>query len=488
MAAPDTTPLWIAGAAREAVSGRTFPTTNPATGEVLSEVQVAGEADVDEAVAAAREAQREWAATSGSARGAYLQRAAGLLRERAEALAELEVLDTGKPIREALEYDLPSAAECLEYFAGIAPDLRGEHLEIEGAVVYTRREPLGVCAGIGAWNYPLQIATWKAAPALACGNAMVFKPSELTPLTAVELARAFREAGLPDGLFQVLHGAAPTGTLLARHPGIAKLSLTGSVPTGKAVMRDAAGTLKRLSLELGGKSPLVIFGDADLEQAVRVAMQANFYTQGEVCSNGARVFVHRDLHDAFLDRLAEATRELVIGDPLDPATQVGSLISRAHRDRVEAYVAGAREEGARLVVGGRRPDDPALEPGAFYRPTVFAGCTDAMTLVREEVFGPVMAVLDFADEDEVVARANATPFGLAAGVLTRDLARGHRVAAALEAGVCWINTYNETPVEMPFGGVKQSGFGRENGVAAIEDYTQRKSVYLALEPVPPPFD
>ena len=353
--------------------------------------------------------------------------------------------------------------------------------------MYTRREPLGLCVGIGAWNYPLQIACWKSAPALACGNAMIFKPAELTPTTAAALAEIYQDAGVPDGVFNVLQGDARTGQLLTRHPAVAKVSLTGECRTGRRVMADAAATLKRVTLELGGKSPLIVFDDADLEQAVAGAMMANFFTQGEVCTNGTRVFVHDAVHDSFVQRLLERVARLKLGDPLDPATQVGALISEEHLARVLGFVERGRAAGARLACGGRRPADSRLARGCFVEPAVFVGCSDDMEIVREEIFGPVMSVLRFGDEEEVVRRANATPYGLAAGVFTRDLARGHRVIGRIDAGVCWINNYNITPVEVPFGGFKQSGIGQENGHAAVEHYTRVKSVYVELGQVACPY-
>jgi betaine-aldehyde dehydrogenase len=346
---------------------------------------------------------------------------------------------------------------------------------------------LGVVAGIGAWNYPLQIACWKTAPALACGNAMIFKPADLTPLTAIRLREVLDEAGLPDGVFQVVQGRAETGRLLTQHPGIDKISLTGAVTTGKAVMAAGAPSLKHVTLELGGKSPLIVFEDAHLDNAVSGALLGNFYSAGEVCSNGTRVFVHRKIKEAFLQRLVARTNAMRIGDPLDPQTQVGSLISQAHMERVLAYIARGREEGARLVIGGNRVTTSDLANGFFVAPTVFADCHDDMAIAREEIFGPVMCLLDFADEEDVITRANATEFGLAAGVFTNDLTRAHRVIARLQAGTCWINHYNITPIELPFGGVKRSGLGRENGRAAIEHYTQLKSVYVALGDVDAPY-
>ncbi len=474
----------IGGRPVAAQAPETFTTINPATGEVLAEIEIAGQAEVDQAVAAARAGQKRWAAMTGTERGRVLKRAADLLRARNDELAQLETRDTGKPIQETSVVDVISGADCLEYFAGLAAGMTGEHVDLGPAGFgYTRREPLGIVAGIGAWNYPLQIACWKSAPALACGNAMIFKPAELTPLTAVRLAEIFVEAGLPDGVFNVVQGFADTGRLLTRHPAIAKVSLTGEVGTGRKVMADAAASLKQVTLELGGKSPLIVFEDADLDNAVSGALLANFYSAGEVCSNGTRVFVHRSLKAAFIEKLVARVERMITGDPMDPRTQVGALISENHMNKVLGYIAQGKAGGARLLTGGERVGTT----GFFVRPAVFDDCRDDMTIVREEIFGPVMTILAFDDEDEVVARANDTEFGLAAGVFTRDLARGHRVVAALQAGTCWINHYNITPIELPFGGVKQSGLGRENSKAAIEHYTQLKSVYVALQPIDAPY-
>jgi betaine-aldehyde dehydrogenase len=465
-----------------------FHNLNPATGEIVCEVASADAATIDRAVAAAAAAQREWMALTPAERGRVLARVAVILRERKMELARLEVIDTGKPIQEAPEADIGSAADCFEFFAGLTQIVHGEHMPLGDSVfAYTRREPLGVCAGIGAWNYPIQIASWKSAPALAAGNAMVFKPSELTPVTAVELAKIVEEAGAPPGLLNVVLGKGEVGAALANHSGVAKISLTGSVPTGKRVMAAAAGTLKHVTMELGGKSALIIFADADLDDAVSAALLGNFFTQGEICSNGTRVFVEEPVREDFLGRLVRRTEAIRIGDPLDPKTQMGPLISADHLEKVLSYVARGEAEGAKLLTGGRRLKEGALSRGNFMSPAIFDACRDDMGIVRDEVFGPLMSVLSFADEDEAVARANDTPFGLAAGLMTRDLSRAHRVAGALQAGIVWVNSYNMTPVAMPFGGSKQSGLGRENGLAALDFYTQRKSVYVNLGRVEAPY-
>jgi betaine-aldehyde dehydrogenase len=469
-------------------AGERFASINPATGEVIGYVTAAGEAQVDAAVRTAVKAQAVWGAMTAAERARLLRRAAEILRSRNQELAELETRDTGKPIQETRVVDVISGADCFEYFAGLVQSLAGEHVDLGPAAFgYTRREPLGVVAGIGAWNYPLQIACWKAAPALACGNAMIFKPAELTPFSAVKLEEILREAGVPAGVFQVVQGFAATGRLLTRHPHIRKISLTGEVGTGKAVMSDAAQTLKNVTLELGGKSPLIVFDDAKLDNAVGGALLANFYSSGQVCSNGTRVFVHRAIKAAFLERLVKRVGAMRIGDPMDPSTQIGPLVSEQHMHKVLSYIDRGRAEGARVLTGGMRVTAGGLANGYFVAPTVFDDCRDDMAIVREEIFGPVMSVLEFEDEQEVIERANATEFGLAAGVFTNDLTRAHRVIARLQAGTCWINQYNVTPIELPFGGVKLSGLGRENGRAALEHYTQLKSVYVAMGDVEAPY-
>ncbi|MBK1836579.1 betaine-aldehyde dehydrogenase [Azospirillum sp. YIM B02556] len=459
-----------------------FATINPATGETLAEVAQATAAELELAVDSARAGQAVWGAMTAMERARVLRRAVSLLRERNDALAEIETLDTGKPLSETRAVDIATGADVLEYYAGLAPALEGRQIPLRPtSFVYTRREPLGVVAGIGAWNYPIQIALWKSAPALAAGNAMIFKPSEVTPLTALHLAAIYGEAGLPDGVFNVVQGDGRVGALLAAHPGIEKLSFTGGVETGKRVMAAAGGsTLKDVTMELGGKSPLIVFADADLDRAADIAMMANFYSSGQVCTNGTRVFVHRSIAAAFEERLLTRVRRIRMGDPLDPDTNFGPLASFPHRDKVLRYIAAGKAEGARLLAGGGVPEGAAFARGAYVAPTIFTDCHDGMTIVREEIFGPVLSILTFDGEEEVIARANATLYGLAAGLVTSDLARAHRVIHRLEAGICWINAWGESPPEMPVGGYKQSGIGRENGVETLDHYTRVKSVQVEL--------
>ncbi|QEU09904.1 betaine-aldehyde dehydrogenase [Paracoccus yeei] len=471
--------LYLNGALVEG-QGPALPVHYPYTGEVIATLHEASPDQVAEATAAAAAAQPAWAALRPVERGRVLIRAAAIIRERAEELAVLETMDTGKPIQETRVADWPSGADALEFFGGLAPTVTGQTIPLGGDFVYTIREALGVCVGIGAWNYPSQIACWKAAPALAMGNAMVFKPSEETPLGALKLAEILTEAGLPPGIFNVVQGRGAVGAALVTDPRVAKVSLTGSVATGQRVYAAAAEGMRHVTMELGGKSPLIVFDDASLEDAVGAAILANFYSSGQVCSNGTRVFVQQGILPAFLERLSARLEAVKIGDPLDEATQHGPIVSPAQAAKIREAIGKGQAEGARLVCGG-------AGEGAFVPPTVFADATDAMEIVREEIFGPVMSVLAFADEAEAVGRANASPYGLAAGVFTRDLARGHRVAAALQAGTTWINAYNLTPVEAPFGGVKLSGIGRENSAAAIEHYSQLKSVYVGMGGVDAPY-
>ncbi|WP_273805610.1 MULTISPECIES: betaine-aldehyde dehydrogenase [unclassified Pseudomonas] len=475
--------LYIGGRYVAATGGATFETLNPATGEVLATVQSASRADVDKAVAAAAAGQKVWAAMTAMQRSRILRKAVDILRERNDELALLETLDTGKALSETQAVDIVTGADVLEYYAGLVPALEGEQIPLrETSFVYTRREPLGVVAGIGAWNYPIQIALWKSAPALAAGNAMIFKPSEVTPLTALKLAEIYTEAGLPAGVFNVVNGVGPeVGVALTEHPGIEKISFTGGVATGKKVMASAAGsTLKEVTMELGGKSPLIVCDDADLDRAADIAVMANFFSSGQVCTNGTRVFVPQALKADFEAKVVERVKRIKLGDPLAAETNFGPLVSTPHMEKVLGYIAQGQAEGARLLMGGERVTQGELARGNFVAPTVFTDCRDDMAIAREEIFGPVMSILAYADEDEVVRRANDTEYGLAAGVVTRDLARAHRMIHRLEAGICWINTWGESPAEMPVGGYKHSGVGRENGLTTLGHYTRIKSVQVEL--------
>ncbi|MBJ7550958.1 betaine-aldehyde dehydrogenase [Marinomonas ostreistagni] len=479
---------YIHGRYVASTTGETFETRNPATGELLATLELAGEKELQAAVDSAKQGQKVWAAMSGVERGRILKRAADLLRENNEEIAKLEVLDTGKPLQEAMVVDIQTGADVIEYYAGLADKIQGDFQDLDAdSFFYSRREPLGVCAGIGAWNYPIQIACWKSGPALAAGNAMIFKPSEETPLTAYKLAEIFTEAGLPDGVFNIVQGDARTGQLITNHPEIDKVSFTGEVGTGKKVMSASASSLKDVTMELGGKSPLIIFPDMPVDQAVSGAMLANFYTQGEVCTNGTRVFVHEDMLEAFKAELKTRTEAMIIGDPMDMDTQVGSLINQGHMEKVLGYIDAAKEAGATLLCGGERYTENGCENGAFVKPTVFTDCTDDMPQVRDEIFGPVMSVLSFKDEDEAIRRANDTKYGLAAGVFTKDVSRAHRVIKQLEAGICWINTWGASPAEMPVGGYKESGIGRENGIETLRAYTQVKSVLVSMTDIPSPY-
>ncbi|XP_069593224.1 4-trimethylaminobutyraldehyde dehydrogenase [Ranitomeya imitator] len=454
----------------------------PSTGRVITSFPCSGEKEVNEAIQSAKTAFNIWRQKSGMERSRILLEAARIIRERREELATMETINNGKSIFEA-RVDIEISWQTLEYYAGLAGCMAGQHVQLPGgSFAYTRREPLGVCVGIGAWNYPFQIACWKSGPALACGNAMVYKPSPFTPITVVLLAEIFREAGAPPGLFNVVQGGAITGEFLCKHPDVAKISFTGSVPTGSKIMEMASKGIKPVTLELGGKSPLIIFSDCDLENAVNGAMMANFLTQGQVCCNGTRVFVQRDILQKFTEEVVEKVKKIKIGDPLLEDTRMGPLINQPQLEKVFGFIKGAKEQGAKVLTGGgpHCPEDPKLKAGFFMNPCVLGDCKDDMTCVKEEIFGPVMSILPFDTEEEVLKRANSTTYGLAGGVFSRDIQRAHRVVAALQAGMCFINNYNVSPVELPFGGYKKSGFGRENGQVAIEYYSQLKTVCVEM--------
>lgn len=469
--------------------GKTLQNINPATGKTIQDFYACSSEQMQEAIVSSQKGFAIWRDTPANERAKVLHKAAQLLRERNDSIAHIETLDTGKPIAEAISVDVISGADAIEYYAGIAPAIHGDYHDLTNAFAYTRKEPLGVCAGIGAWNYPIQIAAWKSAPALATGNSMIFKPSELTPLSAVILAEIYHEAGLPAGVFNVVQGDADVGKIFTSHQDIAKVSLTGEVGTGKKVMAACASTLKHVTLELGGKSPLIICEDAPLEEAAQAAMMANFYTQGEICSNGTRVYVARKIKEKFLQLLVEKTKRLVVGDPFDKKTQIGALICKEHYDKVMGYMQIGKQEGKLLCGGGdvSFANDSELKEGFFVEPTIFDTENDDARIATEEVFGPLMTVLTFDSEEEALAKANDTVYGLAAGIFTQDIQRGHRMAQKIEAGMCWINNYNINPVEIPFGPFKQSGFGKENGLATIDAYTRLKTVYVEMDKIQTPY-
>jgi betaine-aldehyde dehydrogenase len=469
-------------------TGETFDVINPATGQVSYRVETATEAVQKAAIESAKSGFATWSKMTAIERSRILLKAVALLREYNDDLATGEVLDTGKPWQEASVVDVVTGADSIEFFAGLAPSIEGNQQTVGDDFYYTRREPLGICAGIGAWNYPLQIACWKAAPALACGNAMIFKPSEETPRGAMRLAEIFTEAGVPDGVFNVVQGDGRVGAWLTSNEDIAKVSFTGEVGTGKKVMAAAASSLKEVTMELGGKSPLIIFNDADIENAVSAAMLGNFYTQGEICTNGTRVFVQKDIYPQFIKRLVERTEQNIIcGDPMNPETNFGALISKDHQQKVLDYIEIGKKEGATLLTGGKAVKPESAPNGFFVAPTIFTDCHDQMTIVKEEIFGPVMSVLTFSEEEEVVTRANDTHLGLAAAVFTQDITRAHRVIHQINAGICWINAYGASPAEMPVGGYKMSGIGRENGSETLKAYTQIKAVYVGMQTLESPF-
>jgi aldehyde dehydrogenase (NAD+) len=474
------TQLLIDGQWREAVSGKRFDTVNPATGEVITSVAEADKADIDLAVKAARKAFEEgpWGKMSATDRGRLISKLADLIMEHRDELAALETMDNGKPISDARNIDVPLVADCLEYYAGWANKVHGETIPVPGPFLnYTLREPMGVVGQIVAWNFPLLLAAWKVGPALATGNAIVLKPAEQTPLTALRLGELCLEAGIPAGVVNVVPGFGPTaGASLVAHPDVDKISFTGEYITGQTIMREAAGTLKRVTLELGGKSPNIVFADADLDAAVAGSMMGIFWNQGEVCSAGSRLFLQESVYDQFMDKLVGQVSKMKVGDPTDPSTQVGALISEEHLNKVLRYINSGKQEGATVRTGGDQPS----KRGYFVSPTVFDGVKDSMKIAREEIFGPVLSVIRFKDVEEVAPRANNTFYGLAAAVWTRDVGKAHAMARRLKAGTVWVNTYNMISSLSPFGGYKMSGFGRDLGMHALEGYTQVKSVWVSL--------
>ncbi|KAA9158115.1 aldehyde dehydrogenase family protein [Amycolatopsis acidicola] len=476
------TQLFLAGGWR-AGGGGTFPVLNPATEEKLTDVAAASAADVDEAVSAARaQLSGEWAALPGSQRGRILAKVADLIERDAGELARLEAIDVGKPVGQPAVLDIPNAARTFRHFAGWADKITGQVVPTDGYLgrpthSYTRREPVGVIGAIIPWNTPLMIASWKLAPALAAGNTVVVKPPEDAPLSILHLARLLGEAGVPAGVVSVLPGFGPvTGQAIVEHPGIDKISFTGSPEVGREIAVAAARSFKRITLELGGKSPQIILDDADLEAAVNGTAMGLFFNQGEVCAAGTRILVHRSRYDDVVEALAAAAAQQVLGDPLDPSTTMGALVNEKQRERVLGYIAKGRDEGARIVTGGARPD----RAGFFVQPTIFAGVHNDMTIAREEIFGPVGAVLPFDDPEEAVRIANATDYGLAATIWTRDVAAAHTLAASVRAGAVGVNGWAPIDAALPWGGMKTSGIGRELGWSGILANTEEKVVTVVL--------
>ena len=472
--------LFIDGKWVDSVSGKTFDTLNPATEEVITSIAEGDSADIDLAVTAARKAFEDgpWGKTDARERGRILLRVMDLIEKNKDELALLETLDNGKPISETTNADLPLVIDCLLYYAGWADKIHGETIPVRGEFFnYTLREPVGVVGQIIPWNFPLLMAAWKIAPAIACGNTVVLKPAEQTPLTALRLGEICQEAGLPDGVLNIVPGYGPTaGAALAEHMDVDKIAFTGEYTTGRIIMQAASKNLKRVSLELGGKSPNIVFADSDIDSAVAGAMTGIFFNQGEVCCAGSRLFLERSIHDEFVDKLSSRASSLSVGNPEDAGTQMGAQVSKEQFDKILGYIDTGKQEGAKLITGGER----CGEKGYFIRPTIFDAVDNNMKIAREEIFGPVVSAITFDDVDDMVRQSNLSIYGLAAAVWTRDIKKAHRLARDLKAGTIWINTYNSFDAASPFGGFKQSGFGRELGIHALELYTQVKSVWISL--------
>lgn len=465
-------------------TSKSFDTINPASGEVITQIAEAGAEDVNRAVQAARAAfddpKGKWRKMSASERGRMLWRIADLLERHVDEFAELETLDNGKPIFESRYVDMPMAIDVLRYFAGWATKIHGETVNsFENAFTYTLREPIGVVGAIIPWNFPLLLATWKLGPALACGNAIVLKPAEQTPLTALRFGQIAQEAGLPAGVLNIITGGPETGAALVRHPGVDKIAFTGSTSVGKDIMRAAANDLKRVTLELGGKSPNIVFADSDMDSAVKGAINGIFFGKGEVCNAGSRLFLEEKIYDQFMEKLVERAKKLKPGDPLDPKTRLGAIVSEHQMKHVLSYIEAGKNEGAKLITGGNRASVDGGK-GFFIEPTIFSDVKNEMKIAQEEIFGPVLATLTFNDMDEVAGAANRNIYGLAAAIWTNDIKKAHTLSRKLKAGTVWINTYGVMDAALPFGGYKQSGFGRELGMHAIEHYTELKSIWLNL--------
>jgi acyl-CoA reductase-like NAD-dependent aldehyde dehydrogenase len=476
--------LFINGDFVDAQSGATFATINPATEEKIADVASADVADVDAAVKAARaqmEPGSEWQKMKPRDRAKVMWRLADMLSARAEEIGRIETLDNGKPIFESQFVDTPAAAECLYYFAGWSGKVTGDTIPVqENAFTYTLREPVGVVGAITPWNFPLMLAVWKIAPALACGNTVVIKPASNTSLSLLKFAEYAKECGLPAGVLNVIPGrGSVVGNAIVDHPGVDAITFTGSTEVGRQLMARAAKTLKKVALELGGKSPNIVFADADLDAAARGALNAIFYGKGEVCAAGSRLLVEESAHDELMAKVVERANKMVAADPLHPKTRLGAIVSKEQMETVLSYIEAGKSEGAKLVAGGERADI-GTGKGYFVKPTIFDDVDPSMRIAREEIFGPVLATIRFDGADDAVAKGNATVYGLAAAVWTRDVSKAHRVARAIKAGTVWVNTYNLYDPALPFGGFKESGFGRDQGKDALEKYTQTKSVWVNL--------
>ncbi len=481
--------LFIDGRFVDAASGETLATLNPHDNTPIVEVAMAGREDIDRAVAAAQRAYPAWSRTAAADRGRILLKLADLIEANAEELARLESLDTGHPLRDSRALDVPRTAACFRYFGGMADKFQGETIPVEaGFLNYTLREPVGVVGQVVPWNFPLMFTSWKMAPALAAGNTIVMKPAEITPLTSLKIAELMAHAGMPAGVVNVVPGLGNVaGQTIAEHEGIAKVAFTGSTATGRRVVQASAGNLKKVQLELGGKGANIVFDDANLAAAVNGSAWAIFHNQGQACIAGSRLVLHERIADAFLEKFIALARSIKLGNPLDATTEMGPLTSRQHRDRVLGYVDVARDQGGQVLCGGKPPSDPSLAAGCYVEPTVVRTHDFRDRVAQEEVFGPFVTVMTFKDDDEALQIANGTDYGLGGGLWTRDLQRAHRIAREMKSGMVWINSYKRVNPGSPFGGVGQSGYGREMGFDAMREYTQVKSVWVNVDAQIPPW-